>query len=181
MEQQSTYSVFAGQRHLITGELHSVLVRTKEYLERAADPRVLIFDDESGRQVEFDFRGTVDEVLARETPEQRAGPGRPKLGVVSREVSLLPRHWQWLESQPNGISAALRRLVEEARKREPEKQRARRARDAAGRVMTALAGDLPGFEEALRALYAGDGERFRQLVRKWPADVRAHLLRVAPF
>ncbi|HEY8432559.1 MAG TPA: NAD(P)H-hydrate epimerase, partial [Sandaracinaceae bacterium] len=94
--------------------------------------------------------------LAREAPAPRTGPGRPKLGVVSREVSLLPRHWEWLEREPNGISAALRRLVEEAMKRDPERQRARRARDATGRVMTSLAGDLPGFEEAMRALYAAD-------------------------
>ncbi len=178
MEQGSSYSVFAGPRHIITGDLQTVLVRTKEFLERSDDPNVLVFDDESGRQVEFDFRGSVDEVLAREMPAPRSGPGRPKLGVVSREISLLPRHWDWLESQPNGISAALRRLVEEASKREPAKQRARRAREAAGRVMTALAGDLAGFEEALRALYAGDGERFRRLIRKWPADIRAHLARV---
>jgi hypothetical protein len=179
MDQPTTYTVFAGQRLVFTGDLRATLARTKEHIDGADDARVLIFDDESGRQVEFDLSGSLDEILAREDPAPRAGPGRPRLGVVSREVSLLPRHWDWLERQPSGISAALRRLVEEASKREPDKQRARLARDATGRVMTALAGDLPGFEEASRALYADDGERFRRLVRKWPADIRAHLLRLS--
>ena len=94
-------------------------------------------------------------------------------------MTLLPRHWEWLEEQPNGISAALRRLVDEARKREPEKERARRAAFAASRAMTALAGDRPGFEEASRALFAGDRERLASLVRNWPADVREYVLRLA--
>jgi hypothetical protein len=99
--------------------------------------------------------------------------------VVSREVSLLPRHWEWLEEQPNGISAALRRLVEEAKKREPAAERTRRARDAAGRFMSAMAGNLPGYEEASRALYAGDAARFGELIRDWPADVREHTAKLA--
>jgi hypothetical protein len=100
------------------------------------------------------------------------------MGVVSREVSLLPRHWDWLEQQPNGISAALRRLVDEARKRAPGEERARLAREAAGRFMTAMAGNLPGYEEASRALFAQDRERFTQRIAAWPEDVRAHLERL---
>lgn len=179
MEQATTYSAFAGERHLVSGDLRTMLTCIKQHLEGADDPRVLIFEDGSGRQVEFDFAGTLDEVLAREAPPPRTGPGRPKLGVVSREVSLLPRHWDWLEREPSGISAALRKLVEEASKRDPEKQRARQARDATYRVMTALAGNLAGFEEACRALYAGDGAAFRQRIDAWPADVRDHLLQRA--
>jgi hypothetical protein len=99
--------------------------------------------------------------------------------VVSREVSLLPRHWEWLEAQPNGISAAMRRLVDQASKRNPGKERARRARTAASRVMTALAGNLPGFEEASRALFAEDQARFEQLIRRWPRDVRKHFERLS--
>jgi hypothetical protein len=125
------------------------------------------------------LRGSLEEVLARAAPvAPRPGPGRPKLGVVSREVSLLPRHWDWLEQQPNGISAALRRLVDEARKREPDKESARLAREAAGRFMWAVAGDLSGFEEASRALFAGNLQRLAELTRDWPEDVRAHLLRM---
>ncbi len=109
----------------------------------------------------------------------RDGPGRPKLGVVSREVSLLPRHWEWLEKQPQGISGTLRRLVEDARKRDPRGQNARRARDAAHKVMWAVAGDLPDFEESSRALFAREGERFAALVAPWPVDVRDYVRRLA--
>ena len=144
-------------------------------MERGQPDLILIFEDQTGRQVDFDLRGTLEEVLARVAPTRRAGPGRPRLGVVSREVSLLPRHWDWLEQQPNGISAALRRLVDEARKRDPDEERARLAREAASRFMTAIAGDLPGYEEASRALFAKDHERFSQRIAAWPEDIRLHL------
>jgi hypothetical protein len=97
--------------------------------------------------------------------------------VVSREISLLPRHWDWLEQQPNGASAALRRLVEEARKRDPGKERTRLATAAAGRILSAMAGNLPGYEEASRALYAGNRARFEELILDWPRDIRAYIQR----
>jgi hypothetical protein len=178
METENTYTSFAGHRRIVTGDLRTMLLRTRERLERGEGEGLLIFDDRTGRQVDFDFRGTPEEVVERALPKPAAGRGRPKLGVVSREVSLLPRHWEWLEEQPNGISAALRRLVDEARKREPELERARRARDAAGRFMWSMAGDLPGFEEASRALFAGDSERLRRLIGPWPEDIRDHVERM---
>ena len=128
---------------------------------QAADPAKLrIFEDGSGRIVE-------------PSSEAPRGRGRPKLGVTAREVTLLPRHWQWLAAQPGGASAALRRLVEEAR-RSPAAA-ARERRDAAYRVMSALAGDLPGYEEALRALYRGQEAGFAALIASWPEDVRTYL------
>jgi uncharacterized protein len=177
---QRRYTAFAGHKRVATGSLEELLAQLKRHLDRGGDASVLVFEDETGRQVDFDLRGSLEEVLARATPTPpRQGPGRPKLGVVSREVTLLPRHWEWLEQQPNGISAALRRLVDEARKASPDKESARLAREAAGRFMWAAAGDLPGFEEASRALFAGDRERLRDLTREWPADIRSHLLRLA--
>ncbi len=177
-----TYTAFAGTRRIVSGPLDEMLRATWRRLHAGVSETVLIFDDETGRQIDFDFRGRADEVVARAQGAHAAAPsgarGRPRLGVVSREVTLLPRHWEWLEQQPNGISAALRRLVDEARKREPEKERARRARDAAARFMTAMAGDRPGYEEASRALFAGDRARFSALVRPWPRDIRAHLERL---
>lgn len=178
MTDEDRYTAFAGERRLASGARREVLRALKAHHEAGGAP-ALVFHDATGRQVDFDLRGTPDEVLARAEPARRAGPGRPRLGVVSREVSLLPRHWQWLERQPGGISAALRRLVDEARRREPDRARARRVREAADRFMWAMAGDLPGMEEASRALYARDGERLRALVRAWPRDVRAHLLALA--
>ena len=179
MEDERTYTAFAGDRLIVSAGLETMLLRTKEYLDGGGGDRVLIFDDQTGRQVDFDFRGTPEEVLERAAPDKpRTGPGRPKLGVISREVSLLPRHWDWLEQQPQGISAALRRLVDDARKREPGKAAARVVREAASHFMSAMAGDLPGFEEASRALFARDQERFEGLIRDWPEDIRGHLTRL---
>ena len=183
MDAAPTYAAFAGERQIARGDLATIITRLMDRRSRAhgaaradASAGVLIFEDLTGRQIELDLRGTLEEVLRRELPTPApVGPGRPKLGVVSREVSLLPRHWAWLEEQPNGISAALRRVVDEASKRDPDKQRARRARDAASRFMTAIAGNRPGYEEASRALFAQDDEALERLTRRWPKDVRGHV------
>jgi hypothetical protein len=178
MENERTYTAFAGHERIVTGDLRTMLLETKKRLDAGEQETVLIFDDRTGKQIDFDFRGTPDEVVERAIPKPTAGPGRPRLGVVSREVSLLPRHWEWLEEQDNGISAALRRLVDEARKREPEQERARRARDAASRFMWCMAGNLPDFEEASRALFAGERDKLAALTRDWPGDIREHAERM---
>jgi uncharacterized protein len=173
---ETTYSAFAGDRRIVRGTLEEMLRKAKRKLDANPDLRLLIFEDETGREVDFDFRGTADDVIARAKPTPTpAGPGRPRLGVVSREVSLLPRHWEWLERHPQGISAGIRRLVDGARKREPDEDRARVARAAASRFMWVMAGDLPKFEEASRALFASNRTRFEELTRSWPVDVRKHL------
>ena len=178
MEEIRTYTAFVGETLIASGPLETMLPVVKAKFDRDASALFLIFEDQSGRQVDFDLRGTVDEVVARALPAPlRAGPGRPKLGVVSREVSLLPRHWDWLEQQPNGASAALRRLVDEARRRDPGKERARLATAAAGRILSAMAGNLPGYEEASRALYAGNRARFEELILDWPRDIRTYIQR----
>ncbi|WP_272976234.1 DUF2239 family protein [Deinococcus geothermalis] len=181
MDEAITYTAFHGHRRVASGERRSLLTQLKMQLDEldSALP-LLIFEDRSGRQVDFNLRGTLEEVLDREAPlPQRAGPGRPRLGIVSREVSLLPRHWAWLEEQPGGASATLRRLIDEARKQHPEQERVRQAQAAADRLMSVMAGDLPGFEEASRALYARDLARFDQHSRTWPAEIRAHVLALA--
>ena len=122
------------------------------------------------------MQGSLEEVLEREAPVKTRGRGRPKLGVAGREVSLLPRHWEWLEQQPNGISAALRRLVEEASKADPGGEFARRTRDALCRFLSAMAGNRTNYEEACRALFAGDNERLSALVADWPMGVRDFVL-----
>lgn len=174
--QSVTYSVFAGDVRLAQGGLAEVLAAAKRHIDGGGGELLLFFDEQSGRQVDFDLRGGLDEILARHVEEPaRRGPGRPRLGVVAREVTLLPRHWEWLEAQQNGASAALRRLVEEARKRDPQKELARRTREAMSRFMTALAGDRPGYEDAARALFAGQRDAFLQAIAIWPKDVRGHL------
>ncbi len=172
------YTAFSGDRRVVSGSLRETLAETKRQLDRGEVEQLLIFADASGKEVDFDFRGTLDDVLEREAPLAPVRPGRPKLGVVSREISLMPRHWEWLEQQPSGASAALRRLVEEARKRDPEGERARLAVEATSRTMTALAGDRPNYEEASRALFARDELRLHALIADWPTDVRAHLTRL---
>lgn len=189
MEPKATYTAFAGERRIASGDLESTLLKTKQRLDLGGGEVVLVFDDQSGRSVDFDFQGTPQAMLKRLVGHPhlaapaggttRSGPGRPRLGIVSREISLLPRHWAWLEQQPQGLSATLRRLVEEAKRREPDAQRAAAALAAADRFMAALAGDRPGYEEASRALYARDWKRLRGLVRAWPKDVRGHVLRLA--
>lgn len=163
---------------IVSGPLGQVLPELKRRFDADKSAMMLVFDDATGRQVDFDLRGTEAQVLSRALPGQRTGPGRPKLGVVSREISLLPRHWEWLEVQPSGASAALRRLVDEARHREQGRARVRIALDAAARFMSAMAGDLAGYEEATRALYAKDRTKLESLTAKWPRDVRRHMLKL---
>lgn len=173
MNQESpTYVAFQGHRQIAKGSQADVAVMIKALTEGEAHPQVLIFRNDTGAQVDLDLRGTLEEVRERNQPETRQGPGRPKLGVVAREVTLLPRHWEWLSEQPGGASVALRKLVEEARKSGQDRRRA--AKDAANRFMSVVAGDLPNFEEATRALYAGDQAKFEAEVGSWPADVKNH-------
>ena len=179
------YTGFTGQRKVASGDLVSVALKLKAVVDREETAIVTLIDDGTGDSVSLNLHGTPQQVQTRlerklaqtagqAQPEKRRGPGRPKLGVVSREVSLLPRHWEWLGSQPGGASAGLRRLVEQARRENEGKDRARHARDAAYRFMSVMAGNLPGFEEASRALFAGDVERVRELLRAWPKDLREH-------
>ena len=153
------YSAFSSFDHIASGSLPEVYAACRH------DPAALIFDRETGRVVDID----------RRFPPRRQGPrpGRPKLGVLAREVTLLPRHWDWLATQPGGASVALRKLVEDASRDAKAQKRARR--DAAYRFATALVGNAPGYEEAMRALYAGQREEFAAHVEAWPLDVRREL------
>ena len=164
-------TAFAGDRRIASGAPRDVVPAVKAATE--AGESVLIFDDADAKPVEFDLRGDLDAVLARlPVPvEEKRGPGRPKLGVTAREVTLLPRHWDWLAAQPGGASVAQRKHVEGAL-REPEgPDRARKAKEAAYRFMTAMAGDRPAYEAAVRALFADDWPGFDAATGGWPADV----------
>ncbi|WP_291270635.1 DUF2239 family protein [Geothrix sp.] len=171
---QTPCTAFEGPRRLASGPLGEVALAVKARLEAHPAAPVLLFDDETGKIVDLDLRGTAPEVLARlaPIPEGPRGRGRPKLGVEGREVTLLPRHWEWLNGQPGGASVTLRRLVEAARRTAGTGRRP--AQDRAYRFMSALAGDEPGYEEALRALYAMDAAAFAIHTAPWPADVRDH-------
>ena len=174
------FTAFVGQRLIASGPLSEVLPRARA----AAGDSPLIFADDNGDLLEPDWRMADLEILAALEPgsvhpasDKRVG--RPKLGVVAREVTLLPRHWDWLSDQSGGASAALRRLVEQARRDNAGRDHVRRARRAVDRFMYRMAGDLPHFEEAYRALYADDLATLLSLTDDWPTDLRDTLRRLA--
>jgi hypothetical protein len=191
-----SFTAFRGHQRLISGSLAEVaLAVMKVSRNPEANPEaepIVIFDDANGRPIDLNLRGTERDVVARlpqplsnleasadlSATEPR-GRGRPKLGVVAREVTLLPRHWEWLAQQRGGASVALRRLVDDARRASGDRDRSRAARDAAYHFMSAMAGDLPGFEEASRALFADDRRRVVGLVAGWPDDIRDHIVKLA--
>jgi hypothetical protein len=183
------FTAFEGQQRLISGSLADVALAVKKVSDRAPSAPILIFDDQTGRTIDLDLRGSDRDVLGRlpqagpapadpPTGEPR-GRGRPKLGVVAREVTLLPRHWEWLGAQPGGASVALRKLVDQARRDNGDRDRHRAARDAAYHFMSAIAGNLPDFEEAIRALFADDQRRLVALIAPWPRDIRDHAVKLA--
>ena len=178
-------TAFDGHQRIASGTPEKVALAVHTHLAGHRRCTPLVLDDATGEALEFDLRGTADEVRARlrsaptEAPPAPRGPGRPKLGVVAKEVTLLPRHWEWLSRQPGGASVTLRRLVEEARRAGSAKDQARRAGEALDRAMRTLAGDLPGYEDASRAFWRGEQAAFERLTKPWPADVRSYVRRLA--
>lgn len=180
----SSYCAFLGAQRLAEGPLPDIARAAAAAQATLPHETLLIFDAE-GRQVELDLRGTPDEAAARAATSASTaaatapanplmrGRGRPQLGVIAREVTLLPRHWEWLAAQPGGASATLRRLVEEARRQVGDNP-ARRAQERTYRFLTAIGGNLPGYESALRGLFGGDAQRFSEALEAWPEDIRSH-------
>jgi hypothetical protein len=161
-------TAFLGERIVARGERQAV-TRELEQLYPGDHGEIRVFEDGSGQLVDLDY---WDALASAATAAGARTRGRPRLGVTAREVTLLPGHWEWLSSQRGGASATLRRLVDEARRKSPgpgEK------RDSAYRFMSQMCGNRPGYEEALRALYRGDGEGFHTLVAKWPKAIREYV------
>jgi hypothetical protein len=193
--ERASYTAFAGMRRIASGTIEEAARAAKEAFDRDGSAPVLVFDDATSEQVDLDFSVGTEQAVERlaraagagagvaadEEPSLAAprGPGRPRLGVVAREVTLLPRHWEWLSGQSGGASVALRKLVEQARKTNEGRDRQRRAQEAAYRFMSAVAGNLAGFEEAIRALFGADRARFDELVAPWPPDVSEYAKKLA--
>ena len=176
-------TAFAGTHRIASGELRHVALKAKQVFDTEPAQPILVFEDATGVVIELPLELPAGDLLRTlnaepgepdEAPAPARGPGRPRLGVVAREVTLLPRHWHWLSAQPGGASVSLRRLVEEARKAAAEGDRRRAAQETAYRFMHALAGDLPDYEEVTRALFASDIARFEEAIAQWPEDVREH-------
>lgn len=181
-----TYTAFMNTKIIAEGALPDVAVKVKTQSEKHPQAEILVFDDRTGRVRDLDLRGNAEAVrthnvdpVEAEPGETRAGPGRPKLGVVSREISLLPRHWEWLARQPGGASVTLRKLVDDAKKNSSRRDLMREAQEVAYRFMSTIAGNLPNYEEALRALYAGKEKSFKELTADWPKDIRRHCEKLA--
>lgn len=183
-------TAFLGHDVLHAGSRLEVALAVKRSIAAGATEQILVFDNATGRIVDLDLRGNETEIadrLASPIPKGRIRPataqspdgrGRPRLGVVSREVTLLPRHWAWLSAQRGGASAALRRLVEEARRHPDAGAAQRAAHEAAYNFMQAIAGDFPGYEEATRALFGGDRLNLIRYMADWPDDIRSFALRL---
>jgi len=174
----SSLTAFLRSERIASGPAAEVLERVRQ---RPDADSVFVFDDRTGDRIELDLRADAPRAAAPQEEAPR-GVGRPRLGVVAREVTLLPRHWDWLSHQPGGASVALRRLVDEARRNYAERDTVRAAREAAYRfmtVVTGMAGEPPGFEEAARALFAGEKGRFDSIVSDWPADLAAYVQKLA--
>lgn len=176
-------TAFRDGRQVASGDLATVVASVHELIAREPASGVQVFDDATGRRLDIDWRWDIDAIVAslsRDEPpvETKRGPGRPRLGVVAREVTLLPRHWAWLSAQSGGSSVALRKLVETAMRATPTGADPRQASEAVDRVLLALAGDLPGYEEALRAFYRNDDIGFGRHADAWPPDVRQYAARL---
>ncbi|MGO4728948.1 DUF2239 family protein [Paenibacillus sp. 2KB_22] len=186
-----SYTAFIDRACFVKGSLQHVVGIAKDTLEDSQLAQVLIFHDGTGKPVDVDFSGSTAEVLDRLRSESKEGPtsdttekeneqparkvGRPKLGVVSGEVTLLPRQWEWLKAQPGGASVTLRKLIDEARRTGENESKVRAAQEAMYHFMTAMAGDFPQYEEALRALYAGNEDLFYVLIDHWKPDIRDYV------
>lgn len=190
------YTAFAEQQQIASGSLSGIALALKTLYDqqRIYQGQFHVFADDSGAVIDLDLHGSAADLQARypisgmpDKDEEKSesmlaqvkARGRPKLGVVSKEVTLLPRHWQWLAAQPGGASVALRKLIDEARKIQGDTGQARELQERSYKVMAALAADLPGYESAIRALFAHDREQFLAAMEKWPEDYQVYFQRLA--
>lgn len=181
------FTVFAGNGILASGKLENVLQVVREYLDEGGLDRLTFFNDDKGYTTDFDLRGSLEDILrrlvdhplyevqTRDKLEEKRGRGRPKLGVVSKEVTLLPRHWKWLSKQRGGASVTLRKLVEDARKKGENKELVGHTRDSIHRFLWEMTSNFEHFEEVSRALFGGEYSRVIILIDTWPDDIKAYL------
>ena len=173
------YTAFDKFNLVSSGTIEIVALEVRKYMKSSKDTNILIFSDSSGKQMDLDLSGSEKDVLERlkifknqESGTTPTGPGRPKLGVVAREISLLPSHWEWLSNQPGGASSTIRSLIEEKTKSSVSgKLKVKTAQEIVYKFLNAIAGNLPNFEDAVRFLYRKDEKKFKDLISEWPADL----------
>ncbi|MCE2564816.1 DUF2239 family protein [Komagataeibacter sp. FNDCF1] len=177
-------TAFVGSKQVAAGTLVDVALALNPVVNAAQNP-VLIFEDATGSVIDVELHGTTTELVSRlssygkmsDTPPEKR-PGRPKMGVIAREITLLPRHWDWLAQQQGGASQTLRRLIDKARQEDGDETVIRLAHERTYRFMSALAGDYPQFEEASRALFARDFEKLGTILALWPEDVKIYVMKL---
>lgn len=181
-----SYTLFDGFQILACGSLEEVTLVAKRHLRSSPHSQLLAFSDQTGQQMDLDIRGSSKEIKERlkifspSAPVQRSGAGRPKLGVIAREVSLLPAHWEWLANQAGGASSAIRKLIDEKLKGpSAEREKLKFVQEVTYKVLSALAGNLPNFEDAIRYLYRRDRKQFESKMKDWPKDVRMYALKLS--
>lgn len=186
MNELNTYTAFENHKRLGQGPLGEIVLKVKKRFEKSRESTFLIFSDTTGKSMDFNLEGNDQAVLKRleiyvqeSEPNPQVGPGRPKLGVISREISLLPRHWEWLATQQGGASVTLRKLVEEAKKKSQETPDPKKAQEATYKFMSVIAGDFQNYEEALRYLYRSDKKSFKSKIESWPPDIVDHIMDLA--
>ncbi|WP_444930084.1 DUF2239 family protein [Microbulbifer sp. SSSA002] len=170
------YIAINQQQIIARGTLETVIRQVKEM---NTDPEPIVFEAESCKRIELDWHSDTQVLLAElaaNTAARKSKRGRPKLGVTSGEVTLLPRHWEWLRQQPGGASVTLRKLVEQAQKQLSPEERISGKQQALDKFMLLVAGDTPGFEEASRALYRNSLISFEKAIHSWPDDLKKLVL-----
>lgn len=196
----TSFTSFNGCKRIAFGNLETNALAVKRAIESGSSCSILTFNDDTGCALVLDTRGTDAETLVRlnqESPSQEVmesesvevdqssflqrGRGRKKLGVIAREITLLTRHRDWLLAQPGGVSVALRKLVEAAKKDTATSQVKRRSQERAYQFMSAMASYVTSLEESRRALFAGDFTKFLQLTAEWPSDVQDYALGLASY
>ncbi len=181
----NTYTAFLESKIFAKGSLKDLVLKIKKHLGKNENNSILIFSDSTGNTLDFNFKGSETEILKRlemfvsQKPDEYSGPGRPKLGVISREVSLLPRHWEWLAAQSGGASVTIRRLIDESRKKSSTGESVKQVQEKTYKFLSVVAGDFEGYEEALRALYKRDREKFLKQMEKWPKDIQGYAMRLS--
>lgn len=179
-------TAFNNTNKLANGPLIEVIMAMKTAIIENQNAKILCFLDENGAMIDFDLSGSNEQIIARlltqfkapstseqiEIIETQSKAGRPKLGVIAKEVTLLPRHWEWLGAQNGGASATLRRLVEIAAKESIGIAARKNAQNATYRFLQNIAGDFENYEEVLRAIFADDFEKMRNLMKNWPQDIQ---------
>lgn len=179
-----TYTAFDGSKIISQGTLAHIALSLKQKTREQKTATLLVFSDLTGRQIDIDLSGTDKQVLDRlkvYSPQElqaNTGAGRPKLGVMPREISLLPNHWEWLLNQDGGSSAVIRNLIDEKMKSR-SKDKVKSAQETTYKFLSAIAGDLPNFEEAIRFLYRKDKKKFSELISSWPKDIIKYSMMLA--